>query len=85
MRLELHYFASTREAIGVESESREFGSDISTVAEILAALEREGDNYRSAFADPSRLRFALDHVFVGINAEVADGAELGIFPPVTGG
>lgn len=85
MRIKLHYFASTRDAVGKETESREFAADVKTVGDVLGALEAEGDNYRTAFAEPSNLRFALDHVYVGIDAPVADGAELGIFPPVTGG
>ncbi|MBZ6379939.1 hypothetical protein B5C34_14000 [Pacificimonas flava] len=85
MRIELHYFASTRDAIGRESEQREFGPEVRTVADVIAALEGEDAAYREAFADPSRLRFALDHVFVGLDAELADDSELGIFPPVTGG
>ena len=84
MRLHLHYFAWVRERIGKDSEVREL-SGVATVADVLAALEETGEGYREAFADPSRLRFALDQLFVGIDAQVADGAELGIFPPVTGG
>ena len=85
MRLELLYFGSTQDAIGTAQELREFADSVATVADVLSALEVEGENYRSAFSDPSRLRFALDQAFVGIDAPVADGAELGIFPPVTGG
>jgi molybdopterin synthase sulfur carrier subunit len=85
VKLNILYFAATRDTVGMDGETRDFPAGVATVADVLAALEREGEQYRAAFAEPSCLRFALDQVFVGIDAPVRDGAELGIFPPVTGG
>ena len=39
----------------------------------------------AAFADPARLRFALDQQMVAADTALAGHEELAIFPPVTGG
>ena len=85
MRINLVYFASTRDAIGLDAERRDFPQDRLTVAEVLQALESEDPRYEAAFADRTRLRFAVDQEFADVDASLEDGAELGIFPPVTGG
>nr|WP_255536404.1 MoaD/ThiS family protein [Pacificimonas pallii] len=79
------YFANVRETIGRGAETRTFGDDVKTVADVLKALGDGNDTYAAAFARPEGLRFALDQMFVGVDARLRDGAELGIFPPVTGG
>ena len=83
MKLDLLYFAWVRERIGKDAETLELAAG--TVAEALDAMRALGDNYAWALAAPDRLRFALDQEFVDIDAPLRDGAELAIFPPVTGG
>lgn len=83
MKLNLLYFAWVRERIGLDGETRDLAAH--TVGEALTALSALGDGYASALAEPHRLRFALDQDFVDVNAALRDGAELAIFPPVTGG
>jgi sulfur-carrier protein len=39
----------------------------------------------AAFADPARLRAAVDQVFVPLDAVLGSAREVAIFPPVTGG
>jgi|TARA_R100000501_G_scaffold17911_1_gene34682 molybdopterin synthase sulfur carrier subunit len=85
MNIRLVYFARVRETIGKDGETREFDSSVTCVAEALTALRAEGETYRIAFQEPEKLRFALDHQFVDVSAKLHEGAELGIFPPVTGG
>ncbi|MGB3721357.1 MAG: molybdopterin converting factor subunit 1 [Pacificimonas sp.] len=85
MNLRLLYFARVREAIGLDGEKVEVPDTLITVAEVLARLQTRGAGYAEAFADTNQLRFSLDQQFVGVDAHVSDGAELGIFPPVTGG
>ena len=41
--------------------------------------------HAEAFADRSKLRFALDQRMVKADAAVAGASEFAIFPPVTGG
>jgi sulfur-carrier protein len=83
MKLHLLYFAWVRERIGKDGETLEL--DAATVGGALDALRALGDNYAWALEAPDRLRFALDQEFVDERAPLKEGAELAIFPPVTGG
>lgn len=83
--MRLVYFARVREAVGLESEDRELPSDVQTVGDCVAWLAAQADNYASAFADPSRLRYALDQQLVWEETLLEGADELAIFPPVTGG
>lgn len=83
--MKLVYFARVREAIGFDAEERELPPEVSTVGECVAWLAGQGANYATAFADPSRLRFALDQQMVWEETLLEDAAELAVFPPVTGG
>lgn len=83
MIVQLRYFASIREAIGTSSES------VNTTAATLAALRGElvarGDGYAEALAPGRAVRVALNQTMSDESAALVDGAEVGFFPPVTGG
>ncbi len=83
--MRLIYFARVREAIGFDAENRELPSELQTVGDCVAWLAAQADNYASAFADPSRLRYALDQQLVWEETLLEGADELAIFPPVTGG
>ncbi|MGB7406225.1 MAG: molybdopterin converting factor subunit 1 [Pacificimonas sp.] len=85
MKVRCLYFAWVREAIGTDEELQEFTDDVMTVEAALAALVQRSEGHGEALSDPSRLRFAIDQKFVDLDAPVHDGAEFGVFPPVTGG
>jgi sulfur-carrier protein len=82
--MRLVYFARVREAIGLDSEERDVapGTSISALVDQLAA---DNARYADAFADRSKLRFALDQTMVREDALLDGAEELAIFPPVTGG
>jgi sulfur-carrier protein len=80
----LVYFARVREAVGFDGEERAIVPDL-TVAGLLDQLAGEGAHYADAFADRSKLRFALDQHMVGADAALGAAKELAVFPPVTGG
>jgi sulfur-carrier protein len=83
MMLHLRYFASIREAIGTGSES------VDTTATTLAALRDEliarSGAYAEALARGRAVRVALNQTMCDESAATVDGAEVGFFPPVTGG
>lgn len=83
--MRLVYFARVRDAIGLDAEYRELPSELQTVGDCVAWLAAQADNYASAFADPSRLRYALDQQLVWEETLLERADELAIFPPVTGG
>jgi sulfur-carrier protein len=74
-----------REAVGVNAEERQLPVEVRTVGDCIQWLALLGDNYATAFADASKLRFALDQHMTGLETPLAGAGELAIFPPVTGG
>ncbi len=83
--MKLRYFAWLRTRIGRGEEEIEKPSGIATVAELLLWLETRGPGYRAALADKSVVRVAVNQDYVKPEHDVADGDEVALFPPVTGG
>ena len=78
MAVTVLYFASLRDAAGVESEHLPAPESLAALYEALRA--------RHGFALPrERVRVALDGRFVEWDSAVPDGAELAFIPPVSGG
>jgi len=83
MKLHVRYFASLREALG-PAETVEIAAP-ATVAALRERLVARGGRHAEALARDRVLRCALDRAMVDESAELADGAEVAFFPPVTGG
>lgn len=83
--LDILYFAWVREAIGLDSETIEHPGANATVIDLIAMLTARGGDYAEAFAQPERIRAALDQNFVSMDVTLGDARELALFPPVTGG
>ena len=83
MNLTLRYFASIRETLGQGSEL------VQTEATTLGALRDEliarGGAHAEALARGRPVRLALNQTMSDETATLSDGAEVGFFPPVTGG
>lgn len=84
-RLEILYFAWVREAIGKDGETIDHPGPETRIVDLVGQLEQKGGGYAEAFADPDRLRAALDQAFVPMTATLGHARELALFPPVTGG
>jgi len=82
---EILYFAWVREKIGVGAETLDLPDGLATVADLVAWLAGRSDGHAEAFAEPARLRAAVDQVFVPLEASLGRPREIAIFPPVTGG
>lgn len=81
----LLYFAWVRERIGKDGETIEPPAEATDVAGLMSWLAERGGGYAEAFAEPERLRAAVDQAFAGLDAPIAGAAEIALFPPVTGG
>ena len=83
MKVNLRYFASLRETIGTGSET------VETTAATLSALRDEliarGGAHAQALGRDKVMRVALNQTMSDESALLAEGAEVGFFPPVTGG
>ena len=79
------YFAWVREQIGTGHERVSPPPGLASVADLVDWLATTSDRHARAFADRSRLRAAINQVFVSMDAPIAGAREIAIFPPVTGG
>ncbi|SFP48033.1 molybdopterin converting factor subunit 1 [Sphingomonas rubra] len=79
------YFAWVREGVGTGEEEVDLPATVTTVAALIDWLATRSPAHAAAFAEPARLRAAVDQEFGPLDASVVGAAEVAIFPPVTGG
>lgn len=85
MILKLLFFASLREALGVDRETVEVPAQVATAGDLRLWLARRGDAWAEALAPSRAVRVAVDQSLGGPDTPLRDGAEVAFFPPVTGG
>jgi len=85
MKLELRFFASLREALGVSQETFEVPVSVKTIADLRLHLIERGNPWAEVLAEGKVLRCALNHHMVDPSTLLKEGAEVAFFPPVTGG
>lgn len=85
MPLDILYFAWVRERVGVGSERIDVPADVRSPLDLAGWLATRGGGYAEAFAEPARLRCALDQEIAPLTADLGTATEIAFFPPVTGG
>jgi molybdopterin synthase sulfur carrier subunit len=85
MEINLRFFASVREALGVSQEAASLPAGVTTVGAVRAHLAERGGAWAEALAPERSLRMAYNQVMCGSDTEVVAGSEVAFFPPVTGG
>jgi len=85
LAIQMLYFAWVREAIGADAETVAPPAEVETIADLVAWLAGRSPGHAAAFAEPDRLRAAIDQDFAGFDAMIAGAREIALFPPVTGG
>ncbi len=85
MKIQLRFFASVREALGVAQESLTVPADVTTVGGVRAFLQARGGVWAEVLADGRSLRMAYDQEMTHAATPIAEGGEVAFFPPVTGG
>jgi molybdopterin synthase sulfur carrier subunit len=83
INITVKYFASIREAIGVNSEVVAY--EANTVMALRDMLIAKGSPYDRVLARGKSVRTALNQVMCDESASLAGGCEVAFFPPVTGG
>lgn len=85
MRVELRFFASVRETIGVANETVDLPDSVKKMGDVRAYLVARGGVWSEGLNETQHVRMALNHEMVNAHAEITSGAEIAFFPPVTGG
>ncbi|NWP10221.1 MoaD/ThiS family protein, partial [Escherichia coli] len=79
--MELLYFAWVRETVGAGQESVDQPETVRTVADLIGWLSRQSPGHAAAFADPAKLRAAIDQRFVPLDTPLNGAKEVALFPP----
>jgi sulfur-carrier protein len=85
MNIQLRYFASVREALGLSHETVALPRHVTTVGEVRAFLQQRGGAWADALAEGRALRMACNHQMTDAATPISEGCEVAFFPPVTGG
>lgn len=85
MALNIAYFSWIRERMGQADETVELPETVANVDALIAWLAARDAQGALAFAEPGRIRAAIDGVMMGPGASLSGAREVALFPPVTGG
>lgn len=85
MKIQLRFFASVREKLGISEEIADLPEEINTVGQVRAWLMARGGVWAEVLAEGRSLRMAYNQQMTDADTLIADGAEVAFFPPVTGG
>lgn len=85
MQIQLRFFASLREAVGVAQESVTLPAHVQTAGQVLDYLRARGGVWSEALGEGRALRMACNQQMAESATPVSEGCELAFFPPVTGG
>lgn len=83
MKVNVRYFASIRESLERGTETVDTGA--ATLGGLRDELIGRGGTYAECLARGRAVRLALNQVMAEESAALTEGAEVGFFPPVTGG
>lgn len=83
--MKILYFAWLRQRIGAGEETVDPPAEVRDVAGLVAWLKTRGPGYEEALRDISAIRIAVNQEFAAMDAAVAPGDEIALFPPMTGG
>ena len=84
--LHIRYFGILQTALNTREEQLEWNvdSNLDTDA-LIAQLRARGEPWFSALAPEKVFKIAVNRQLIHTNTPIADGAEIGFLPPVTGG
>jgi len=85
MKLQLRFFASLREGLGVSNESISTPSEVKTIADLRLLLIGRGNPWAEIMASNKAICCALNQEMVKESTHLKEDAEVAFFPPVTGG
>jgi molybdopterin converting factor subunit 1 len=78
------YFASLRERVGIEAESLALEAT-ACVGDLLERLRARDATWAAALGSTQRVLVAVNQEMARPETPLADGDEVALFPPVTGG
>lgn len=83
--MQLLYFGWVRSKIGIGSEELSPPEGVSDVRTLITWLQTRGGGYAEALGDLSIVKVAVNQELADLDAAIASGDEVALFPPMTGG
>lgn len=83
--LNIHYFASLREALGQGGEALALPAGVTDVGGLVSHLASQRGGSWSALEDSSRVLVAVNQTIVDRSHPLTGAEEVAFFPPMTGG
>jgi molybdopterin synthase sulfur carrier subunit len=83
--MKILYFAWLRQRVGAGEETVDPPAEVRDVAGLVAWLKTRGPGHAEALRDTSAIRIAVNQEFAAMDAAIAPGDEIALFPPMTGG
>jgi molybdopterin synthase sulfur carrier subunit len=85
MKVNVLFFGELRETLGTAAQTVEVTASAVTVTTLIDTLSAQGQPWQSALTSPEPLRIAVNQEMAHAQTPLADGAEVALFRPVTGG
>ncbi len=85
MKVNVLFFGELRETLGTAAQTVEVTASSVTVTTLIDTLSAQGQPWQSALTSPEPLRIAVNQEMAHAQTPLADGAEVALFRPVTGG
>jgi len=83
--LEVHYFASVREALNRDKEEIPWSGEVATVADLVQLLSAQDAAFKTLNESGNPLLVAVNQTVVDKTYSLSSGDEVAFFPPMTGG
>ena len=83
--IDIYYFASIRENLGLAQEQIAVDAEITTVHSVVNALVKLHGARWDAVLRQSKVLMAVNKTVARHDTAIKDGDEVAFFPPVTGG
>ncbi len=83
--LEVHYFASVREALDRDKDQVPWSGEVATVADLVQLLSAQDAVFKALNESDNPLLVAVNQTVVDKTYPLSSGDEVAFFPPMTGG
>ncbi|HAG70679.1 MAG TPA: molybdopterin converting factor subunit 1 [Gammaproteobacteria bacterium] len=84
MKLDIHYFASIRERLGIQGQQLELSGN-NNVADLIVSLTQVDAKFSVMIEATPSILVAVNQTVVNRSYTLSDGDEVAFFPPMTGG
>ncbi len=83
--VDILYFASLRETLGIAKEQLELPDNVTSISNLKSLLAQRGEKWSDSFTGNSTLLVSVNQQMADDLSSIKHNDEIAFFPPVTGG